>query len=415
MTTLTLARLQHAVRDDAAIRILTRLVPAGGAGDKVFPPTYAAEKAKTLYVFEERQIDDQPVHTVLLDSVASQANRLELALQSAMDDGELDMPLLLVDFSQEPGIADLDRISTLEAPHRIADAIFRDSLLGGLPFRTTSTGRAFEDATPRNATAMYRYCPHALVFGVWDSTGPKGGLGSKFQRVLTSEIVGIGAVAGKKTTSRLDPLGIQAAVDVYHARGEKKAWVLDPELAELDKKGAPVKYGKKGNASAINHSNIAPSIDTRAGGVTIRYATQTSVLSLVGLRQLRFLRDVAGEPLTGEARLRGQRAARTVLAALGLAALALHRRDGYHLRSRALLIPEGPQVFELLGADGGQPERFTLTPEQATALLSQAVEAAAAQGFGWDTTPIRLQPSPKLVGLIQRSRQLAAEAIREAN
>ena len=33
---------------------------------------------------------------------------------------------------------------------------------------------------------------------IWDSTGPKGGLGAKFARVLTSEIVGIGASAGVK-------------------------------------------------------------------------------------------------------------------------------------------------------------------------------------------------------------------------
>lgn len=40
--TLTLAELQHAVKNTAAaFRCRTTLQPAGGPGDKVFPPTYA--------------------------------------------------------------------------------------------------------------------------------------------------------------------------------------------------------------------------------------------------------------------------------------------------------------------------------------------------------------------------------------
>lgn len=414
MNTLSFDRLRKALRNDTAIRTVTRLQPAGGDGDKVFPPTYAADKAKTLYVFEERRIAGELVQTVLLDSVASQANRMELALQDAIDDGDLEMPLVVVDFSGSEPVADIDRITTLEAPHRIADAIFRDSVIEDVAFRATDIGRSFEDAKPRNATPMYKVCPHALIFGVWDSTGPKGGLGSKFQRVLTSEIVGVGAVGGKKTASRIDPLAIQASVDVFHEEGSKKGWVIDPTLAAKDKKGVPLKFGEKGNASAVNHSNIAPSIDTKAGGVTLDYATQTAVLSLAGLRQLRFPTNVDGQPLSGEARREGQTAARTALAALGLAAIALGRRGGFHLRSRALLAPEGPQVFEVLGADGGDPERFTLSPDEALELVAEASGAAAEAGFGWDCTPITLRPSDKLVALVARSRELAADAHGEA-
>ena len=77
---------------------------------------------------------------------------------------------------------------------------------------TRGIGRAVTDARPDHATAMYSYCPTALIFGVWDSTGPKGGLGSKFQRALVSEIVGIGVEAGVKTASRLDPAQISSGV-----------------------------------------------------------------------------------------------------------------------------------------------------------------------------------------------------------
>ena len=55
----------------------------GGAGDKVFPPTYAvAEGAENKYAIEERRMPGtgEIVRSVVLDSVASQANRFELAL-----------------------------------------------------------------------------------------------------------------------------------------------------------------------------------------------------------------------------------------------------------------------------------------------------------------------------------------------
>lgn len=57
-----------------------------------------------------------------------------------------------------------------------------------------------------------------MIFGVWDSTGPKGGLGAKFQRALVSEIVGVNAEIGTKTSSRADPLQIRAAAKVVKSK-----------------------------------------------------------------------------------------------------------------------------------------------------------------------------------------------------
>ena len=91
-------------------------------GDKVFPPTYGvAEREETKYATEHRRVDGQTVPSVVLDSVASQANRFELALLDAVRRGEVAVPLVSVDF-RETAVADLDRLSSLEAPHRIFDA-----------------------------------------------------------------------------------------------------------------------------------------------------------------------------------------------------------------------------------------------------------------------------------------------------
>ena len=414
---LTLDVLQSAVAGEAAaIRSVTRLQPAGGKGDKVFPPTYLTERgATTQYAFETRRVDGQDVATVLLDSVASQANRMEEALLAAWEDHRIDVPVISVDFTGEEGISDLDRITTLQAPHRIADALLRDSVdAEGTRFRDTPVGAAFTDASAKNATAIYRYCPTALVFGVWDSTGPRGGLGHKIQRALVSEIVGVGAMAGVKTKSRLDPAGIQSTVPVYHRSDDRDEWTTD-EAEALVERGKRVLFSRngaegKGKPSAINHSNVAPTIDVMAGGVTLDYALQTTVLSLPALRRLRFLADAAGDRLEGDRRASAERAARCVLAALALVAVTELREQGYDLRSRSFLVPEegGPLSLELVPSDGGEPKRFSLTARAAADLLSAAVAEATKLGLPWEREPLALKPAPKLAGLIRESRRRAA-------
>ena len=102
MAELTIERLSEAVAGGAvALRSIMRLQPVDGPGGKVFPPTYAVT-AENKYAVEERQVGDRVVTTVLLDSVASQANRAELALLEGWEAGELSFPVPYVDFTDEP-------------------------------------------------------------------------------------------------------------------------------------------------------------------------------------------------------------------------------------------------------------------------------------------------------------------------
>ena len=74
---LTISELRKAVASSAAaFRCVTEFQPAGGPGDKIFPPTYEGGR----YAVEKRMVDERLVDCVLLDSVQSQANRMELAL-----------------------------------------------------------------------------------------------------------------------------------------------------------------------------------------------------------------------------------------------------------------------------------------------------------------------------------------------
>ncbi|MEZ4651848.1 MAG: type I-U CRISPR-associated protein Cas7, partial [Candidatus Eisenbacteria bacterium] len=142
----------------AALRCRARLQPAGGPGTKVFPPTYSG----AVYAMEMRRLPgrETPIPCVLLDSVQSQANRMEEALQYALDRGDLapaGLPIVEVDFTPYfPGdgvdealrLRDaVGRITSLEAPHRIADAILRDSMKDGIPFRDTEEGRRLSRAS----------------------------------------------------------------------------------------------------------------------------------------------------------------------------------------------------------------------------------------------------------------------------
>ena len=392
---LSIEVVNNAVLDTAAaFRLTLRLEPVS---PKVFPPTYEGGK----YATEERIIGGQRLACVLLDSVPSQANRMETALQDAWDGGEIELPIVSSDFSavDNPG---LRKITSLQAPHRIADAILRDSLatVGGKPvkFRQSPAGEALGEVSSGYATPLLRHAPHCLVFGMWDSTGPRGGLGVKFARAVVSEIIGVDAVPGKKTSSRIDPANIRVNAGVLYEA--KDGWTLDEKDA-VKEKGKPVRLGKEGKPSEANHGNVTPSISD--GGFTIAYAEQTTVLSLPALRRLRFPAK-AGERSTPEA----DTAARTYLAALGLLAATLAVDAGFDLRSRCVLHPTEPVRWHLLGRPGEPEKTFALDKAGAVALYKDVLAAVRAAGLEVATDEIVLTPSDDLVTLVRKSMELAA-------
>lgn len=402
---LSLDTLEKAVSGTAAaFRCISHYKPAGGVGDKVFPPTYEGG----TYATEIRRIDGELVPCVLLDSVQSQANRMELALLEAWEVKRIPLPLMIIDF-EKANLPKPLRITSLEAPHRIADALLRDSLLGGKVFRKSDHGKKLDHVSLQHATALFELCPTALVFGMWDSTGPRGGLGAKFPRAMVSEIVGLHAQPGRKTSSRLDPAQIQTnAGPIYQTREDDEiGWTTEPSRAAKDSKKQPILYnrsksehGKPGNPSKANHSNVTPSITD--GGVTISKAVQTTVLSLPALRRLRFPLD------KGPSKPEVDLAARVALAALGLCAAALNQEQGCDLRSRCQLHPTTPFVWHLLDKPGEDSDEFALTPDGAVAVYRDAVAHAKKAGLPWVEKEIVLTPSPQLGDLVRRSQELAA-------
>jgi len=399
---LTLDRLRSLIRTDAAVRRTRRLQPIEGQGTKLFPPTYPGTRRDDppRHIFEYRRIGGGDVLCVLIDSVQSQANRLEEALREVRGSG-VAFPAISVDFS-ETEVGDIGRITTLDAPHRVFDAIIRDSELAGVRFRDTEPGKRLLNSKATHGRAVYELSPTALVFGAWNSTGEGGGLGAKFPRAVVSEIVGIGVAqepgtgsegkrpSGRRPGSRIDPLGIRAGVRVYKLEGGE--WSLDK----------PKKGGKEVKPSEINHSNIAPTIHEL--GVSVDRALHTFVLSAAALRRLRFS---DGDTTADEV-------ARTALAALALVAVTAQDRAGYFLRSRCDLVPEpdSSAAFEIVRTDGNT-DAVDVDFEAAAKLLKQAASAAENAGVPWNAEDLLLKPQAKLVELVKQSRERALAGAEE--
>lgn len=222
-------------------------------------------------------------------------------------------------------------------------------------------------------------------------------------------------------------------------------WTTDEKQAAKDKNGKPVKWGEKGKPSELLLGQIAPTIGKnkdennverrklsldrqeelrkRGGGITMKYALQTTVLSLSALRRLRFpdserqssgsdaentANPAAAAPnLNGESQAaKRDTAARAVLAALGLVAITAQRERDYFLRSRCELRAVDSPQFELVvqGRPISNVDRFILSFQEARELLKQAL--AEAPKWKTESDLPALKPKAKLAELICLSFEL---------
>lgn len=391
-------QLNGMVEEGAALRRRQILQPVGGKGDKIFPPTYPGEgrNPQPRHVYEKRRVNGEDVWCVLVDSVQSQANRLEESLLAVISDG-VPIPHVEVDFT-EAGLEGISRITSLDAPHRVYDAILRDSLYDGKGFMDSDVGQRLAKAKAEDASALLEISPTALLFGAWHSTGQGGGLGAKFARSLVSEIVAVNVpvedvvvnprtgeidvrTSGRRTSSRIDPLGVLRKVKVFRGADD---WSTTKEAAG--------KNAKEVKPSEINHGNITPSVQPL--GITCDYLEHSFVLSFAALRRLRFgggVRDAAG---------------RALVAALGLVALTEQDARGYALRSRCDLVCDGKAALEFVRPDGST-EAVEIDRPQARALYQAAYDAALDAGFSLSPEPLRLTPQEKLVAIVKESQRLA--------
>ncbi len=151
----------------AALVMREQLAPAEGADAVFFPATYAEIGYNIDGGFRTKDPDAKNV--ALVDSVGSQANRIE----PLFTEGEYAklVPQIVIKAGEKC-------INLLDAGHRAGDAIMRCSSLQG------DLQAAFKALLQGNALPLAKIAPTSLVFGVWDSRGTQ----AKLPRLLASVV-----------------------------------------------------------------------------------------------------------------------------------------------------------------------------------------------------------------------------------
>lgn len=382
----------------SALRLRCRLQPAGGPGTKVMPPTYSGAGNAPVYVIEQRRIGDDVHDCILLDGVASQANRMEEALAAAIELGEAAVPTIEVDQ------AEYGRRSGLQFSHRCFDAWIEDAEYEGTRFGETPEFAALATTTSRrDLTAMLGRFPVGVVLGCWASRAKNPQGTTRLARILVSEIVAVDAVRGERPKGKLDAVHVSAAVPIYESARDGERFTLDAEAA-VKEKGKPRRFPSKkepGKPSAAGYGNVTPGLADH-GGITMSHALQIATISLPALRECSF-------PVDGARDAERDVAGRMVIAALAIRMLALQLQRGYDLRSGCLLTTEEEAQLELVGRLGRTVSAWPLIELDAAGLLERSVALATGLGLPWETEPLRLVASEPQLALLRASLEHAAE------
>lgn len=381
MTSSLYDALASAAQHASAITLRANLIPASALPDDgkffVLPPTYAEIGHLASPVRE-----DGTHQYILIESTQSWANRLE----ELLDRPEVGVGALQVSAAGRV-------LSVNELPHRIFDALLRDSELSGQPFRATPLGKSLTEARADNATALLENAPGTLLFGAWDSfAGAKMGA-AKWPAALSGQIMGFDALQTKKAGIRIDPMNIaKDAVTGFKSESRAEGWTIDEARAVKDAKGKPVPLEK---ASEVGHGHILATLATK--GAWVNSIELRSSLSLTRLRRYHY-------PVAGHISPAADAAAQTYLAALGLWLMHTRLLAGLELRAGAEL--DATQADFVLRTPLQADTPLQVTSESSGQALQQALDAAKAAGFKF-AAPAMFVASERLAQLIQASETLS--------
>ena len=170
------------VNGPVALHLRQALLPVEGTGSPIFPPTYAFPENHRYLGYNIDEMSDG-TKVAVVDSVGSQANRLEPVFQAA-GPGQSENPRAALVPQIDIECGDGKSVSILEVGHRLGDALVRSTELAGM---AEEAFRAFEDRN--DATPLAKLAPTSLVFGVWDSRGTQAKLPRIVQATIRAENV----------------------------------------------------------------------------------------------------------------------------------------------------------------------------------------------------------------------------------
>lgn len=274
----------------------------------IYPPTYADIGYNIDTLSDGKKV-------ALVDSVGSQANRMEPLFKSSSDKREEWLvPQIQIALGKDTKEAKATRLSLLDLAHRGADAVVQSSGSLAKDVRGAFASlRATGDAGPLCAIA-----PTSLLFGVWDSRGSSA---EKRPRLIRSVI------------RAWDVEVLHAAAQfnsVWKELDEKQRKELQDEAKKQKKKlsvkgfaDAPATFR---DTKAAQYVEGSPNPEARVlGGVLVKGGIERSVtINLVALRGLQ------GSDADESKALRSYLLSLALIAAT--AEMDLFLREGCHLR-----------------------------------------------------------------------------------
>lgn len=353
----------------AAIVLKQWLKPVGDS--IIFPPTYANpregdppvynidhfgetaslarrfEKFKKTHAFmsSDRVEEGKLASVCVIDSIPSQANRIEPALARLVDDEGKPVklvPTVKVKAKIDNEVIDLDLL--VDAGHRVADAMLRHTSIAD---EVSAAILARKKRNNPDSTPLAKLAPTSLVFGMWDSQAS----GVKIPRLINS-IIRAYDVREYRRSSQFNPAMDFEAAGVTTEKG-------DVRLSEVGMDGAPSTF-QLGGIEAM-------------GGIC-----REASLNLCTLRDI--------ESTSTEQTLTLQRYI------LGLCLVAMTYLDGKVLNLRQgcqlVAVPEKPLERKTINADGTDTT-FLIDPASA---LKYASITAAEFGIGPDRIDVTFDP-----------------------
>lgn len=377
----------------SVITSITELEPAAGPHASVAPAKFV-DGSKSVFAYETRYIGDKAQKVVLIDSKQSELNRAEAAIEQGRQcdkEAVVKIPRAVVTYQTENGLVEY---TDMELSHRIFDGHFRAGRVDGKPITENDQYRALRNSTPADMSALLKTAPAALLFGAWDSTRKSNQV--RLRSALVGEIIGVLADQEPGAETRQARRGgarVDAVAASVKLSAEELSSLVDDQEAELSaknvaarrKEAKTAKADARISASTLGLGSIPPSLE-ETGAVACRRIIRSWVLSLATLRQLRFGQDEEKNI-----------AARALLAALGLNAIARAERELY-IRANCDLIESAAPVVTLDQRFGRKKEFAPLTVKQTDQLLLEAIEKAKKAGVAeWDGQTFNVEGNSAII------------------
>lgn len=383
----------------SVITSITELEPAAGPHASVAPAKFV-DGSKSVFAYETRYIEDDAQKVVLIDSKQSELNRAEAAIEQGRqygDEAVVKIPRAVVTYQTENGPVEY---TDMELSHRVFDGHFRAGRVDDKPITENEQYRALRNCTPADMSALLNTAPAALLFGAWDSTRKSNQV--RLRSALVGEIIGVLADQepgaehrqARRGGARVDAVAASVQLtpkDMESLVNDQETELSAKNVAARRKEAKTAKADARISASTLGLGSIPPVLE-ETGAVACRRIIRSWVLSLATLRQLRFGQDETKDEIKDK-----DIAARALLAALGLNAIARAERELY-IRANCDLIESSAPVVTLDQRFGEKKTFVRLTVEHTDQLLLEAIENAKNVGVAdWNGQTFNVEGNSAII------------------